>query len=513
MKQFLVFHPFLFAIFPVLFLFAYNIDEVPAADLILPILAVIALTLILLLLFRLITKNYNKIGILTSYFLILFFSYGRIWELIFPTGIGKIYIFTLILGLLWALLFITGAFLVLKSRSNFFSFTKFLNVFAIAMVTISLINISIYEITPINLVPEEIYKEGNGFDSGNLGNLPDIYYIILDSYAREDTLKEVYNYDNSGFINYLTSKGFYVASKSRSNYSYTLVSLPSSLNMEHINYLNDLPRIEADKLKHEMWVNGKVAQFLKSKGYRYIYVHGGLDLKDIEKHTDLYLRYKNVFGLKVTSFMTSLVRATALLPIAAVLRHDARNVRLYAFDALAGIPNYYKEPVFVYADIMCPHGPFIFDRDGNPVKQDEPYQLQDKERYLDQLIFISKKVETLVGEIISKSDVEPIIILQADHGHGSRDLRDIPVDVPYSDSEFTKRLVDERMSIFNAYFLPGKDNRLLYETITPVNSFRIVFNLYFNADYELLKDESYFAHPSYPLKFILVPPEVEKGME
>jgi len=31
-----------------------------------------------------------------------------------------------------------------------------------------------------------------------------------------------------------------------------------------------------------------------------------------------------------------------------------------------------------------------------------------------------------------------------------------------------------------------------YETITPVNSFRIVFNLYFDTDYELLKEESYF---------------------
>ena len=76
MKQFSVFHPFLFAIFPILFLFAYNIDEVPATDLLLPMLGVIISTVILLLSLRLITTNYNKIAIITSTFLILFFSYG-----------------------------------------------------------------------------------------------------------------------------------------------------------------------------------------------------------------------------------------------------------------------------------------------------------------------------------------------------------------------------------------------------------------------------------------------------
>ena len=80
MKRFSVFHPFLFAMFPILFLFSQNIDEVPATDLFLPMLAVIALTLIPLLLLRLITNNYNKIAIVTSYFLVLFFSFGYVMD-------------------------------------------------------------------------------------------------------------------------------------------------------------------------------------------------------------------------------------------------------------------------------------------------------------------------------------------------------------------------------------------------------------------------------------------------
>ena len=75
----------------------------------------------------------------------------------------------------------------------------------------------------------------------------------------------------------------------------------------------------------------------------------------------------------------------------------------------------------------------------------------------------------LVEEILAKSDVPPIIILQGDHG-------------VWWESE------EHRTEILNAYYLPGEGSKLLYKTISPVNSFRVVFNLYFGTDYELLDD-------------------------
>jgi hypothetical protein len=42
-----------------------------------------------------------------------------------------------------------------------------------------------------------------------------------------------------------------------------------------------------------------------------------------------------------------------------------------------------------------------------------------------------------------------------------------------------------------AYFLPKKGTARLYPSITSVNSFRLVFNLYFGGHYELLPDVSY----------------------
>ncbi len=63
------------------------------------------------------------------------------------------------------------------------------------------------------------------------------------------------------------------------------------------------------------------------------------------------------------------------------------------------------------------------------------------------------------------------------------------------------------MKILNAYFLPGGDQRSLYPSISPVNSFRVIFNTYFEADYPLLADRSYFSTYQDPYNFTVVPDE------
>lgn len=477
LKKLSVIHPFLLALFFVLFLFAHNIYEVYAADLLLPIVAVIALTLILFFSLRLITKSYVKSGIITSWFLVLFFSYGHIRDLIYslsrfePCNPEDQTSINLFLASLFVLLFITGTFLVIKSRSNFQTFTQFLNVTATTLVVISLINIGIYEIKTINLGQGKVNEE-SGLVSTE--NLPDVYYIIFDEYARASTLMEIYNYDSSEFTNYLTDKGFYVASRSRSNYPETKNSIASCLNMEYIIEGKSIPELI------EMCQNNKVSQFLKSKGYRYIFVGHPYFQKGISKYAEIYGTTPTI---RMSNFTSFLIRSTALAPLVAYLiTPDEGALTLSSLDTLAGIPNIEK-PTFVYAHIMCPHTPFLFDRHGNPVTPPgREYTLEElREGYLEQLIFLNTKIKTLVDEILLKSDAAPIIILQADHGSRWDEGR--------------------QFDILNAYYLPENGNRLLYDSITPVNSFRLVFNLYFDTNYDLLEDKSY------RLDMTLFPPE------
>jgi len=54
----------------------------------------------------------------------------------------------------------------------------------------------------------------------------------------------------------------------------------------------------------------------------------------------------------------------------------------------------------------------------------------------------------------------------------------------------------------NAYYLPDDGDGLLYESITPVNTFRLIFSSYFNSRYDLLEDNSYFSTYERPYQFV-----------
>src|SRR5207302_4627748 len=77
---------------------------------------------------------------------------------------------------------------------------------------------------------------------------PDIIYVILDGYGREDEVKQYMRFDNHRFIQELESRGFYVASKARSNYCQTELSLSSSLNMNFVsNLVGPMPKASIDR--------------------------------------------------------------------------------------------------------------------------------------------------------------------------------------------------------------------------------------------------------------------------
>lgn len=70
------------------------------------------------------------------------------------------------------------------------------------------------------------------------------------------------------------------------------------------------------------------------------------------------------------------------------------------------------------------------------------------------------------------------------------------------------------MGIFNAYYLPNISEDLLYDSITPVNTFRFIFKHYFNANYDLLDDRIYFDNIGKSLyKFTDITDEVRRSGE
>ena len=103
---------------------------------------------------------------------------------------------------------------------------------------------------------------------------PDIYYIVLDSYSRNDALLDRHRFDNSDFVLELEPRGFYVASKATSNYVASIHSLPSSLNLSYLDELGDRTPASRDDLI-DLARNNLLTTILKNLGYTYIHLDSG----------------------------------------------------------------------------------------------------------------------------------------------------------------------------------------------------------------------------------------------
>ncbi len=165
-----------------------------------------------------------------------------------------------------------------------------------------------------------------------------------------------------------------------------------------------------------------------------------------------------------------------------------RERTLFALDKLDKL-SYIKEPKFVFVHLIIPHPPYVFGPTGGPVAANEvgtTKSSNEANHYRDQAIYISSRMQEIVPKIIANSARPPIIVIQGDHG---------PTVASNPQS---------RMKNLSVYYLPGVDAKL-YPTITPVNSFRVIFNAYFGQNLPLLDDVSRYSAYTDPFTFKPIP--------
>jgi hypothetical protein len=342
-------------------------------------------------------------------------------------------------------------------------------------------------------------------------NSPNIFYIILDAYARQDVLKEIFDYSNDEFIHYLDSKGFYIADRSTANYNFTQLSLASSLNYSYLDFFTKGVGVENTNYAplYKAILNNRASGFLEQHGYRTKFVFSaGTGLERFEA-PNLYVLKRNKIWL-ANAFHEIVLNCT---PIPYLFRDTQSKVFdefdfhrkqvLYAFDKVADLASI-KGQLFVFAHIIKPHLPFVFSATGEPIAPHRQHGLwytvrkgMDRNEYLElykqQLSFINKQVRKMVDKILLNSSEPPIIILQSDHG---------PILGEGSSLANTK--LNILLPILNAYYLPNDGKKYLYPTISPVNTFRVIFKHYFNMDINKLSDENYYALLKYPYKYYKV---------
>jgi hypothetical protein len=504
------FYPLVFALYPVLAMLAHNIAEVKPdvgwrALLVSPLLAGILWGSM-----NLILKDWRRSALLATLCLLVFFSYGYVYDALRGVQLAGI-----IIGrhryLIAALVVMLGAggWWLVCIKHDLDNLTPLYNLIAILLIAFPVFQLGSYSLRaakaqsipsdlsePYRLKPPE-------------GALPDIYYIILDMYARDDILKTEFGYDNMPFIQSLEKRGFYVARCSQSNYGQTSLSMASSLNMAYLSTLsnafkpgnNDRTAL-VNFIKHS-----KVREELSALGYKTVSLSAFEPLK-IEDADYYYTTNpedlpKTGTTPLVNPFEAMLIRSTAvsvlmdLLPQAAgTLAQDVNypfadhiQQQLYILSKLPDLPAL-QGPKFTLVHIQIPHPPFVFGPDGEIVTDPPPFpwvgppiEPEYYHRiYTDQVTFINFRILSIVDQLIARSDPAPVIILQADHGTMS----------------------SSRLAIINAYYLGGHLSTGFYPGITPVNTFRLIFDRFFGGNYGLLDDRSYWSEYNTPYELVQV---------
>jgi hypothetical protein len=517
-----IIHPLLFALYPVLSLYLQNAQRLAFSEAVGTILLVPGAAMLFWLLAGILVKDRNKAAFIVSVFLILFFSYGHIYNV--SRSLSANFQSLLLLG--ECLAFGISVFFTATSASDFRVATKLLNIISVVLLA-ALLGSQLYLYSYVFRSDDKVNRYIEDWErqtrpealpaniSSITGSLPDIYYIILDGYGREDVLDALYHLDNSDFLTALQDMGFYVAGQSVANYGQTALSLSSSLNFTYLDGLADaIGRENRNVLPLEAMIDGnRVFQHLRRLGYTVVTFASGFPFTEIA-NTDRY--YSPPWSLN--AFQNELISTTPL-PLLLNLtsqktQYDLHRERInYTLDHLADIAQL-DAPTFTFAHILAPHPPFVFDATGEPVlaAQQRPFSILDGDipvedrdeyvrQYRDQVTYISARVLAMVSDILSKSPVPPVIILQGDHGPGSTvDWQNI------QNTDFR-----ERLSIFNAYYFPDRDYTALYPGISPVNTFRAVLNKYFGTHYELLKDKSYLSPLSQYYSFVDVTKDVQSA--
>lgn len=528
-----VIHSLLLAIFPILYLYSANLGEVLFADVLRSLFLSVVVTVLILMALRILTGTWEKGSLIWSGMLVLTFSYGHVYVILKTREVaGFSFGHHRLLLVVWALMAAAWIWVVWKQISKPENVSRYLSLFGFLLLISPTINIARDCYYQIRLDRSDRVNL-NDVHVANEDLQADIYYIVLDGYGRSDVLEELYDYDNSDFIDYLKSRGFYVAENSRSNYNQTVLSLASSLNMEYVNYFAEIYGAnskERYELAQEIKKNA-VRDLLETQGYQFISFESGYERTEI-RSADHYWSASTDVVPQVTAVWTFSAFESLLLE--STIFRALFDLHLFSPETLRRVainPEYqaHRDRVlytlarlddvaemqgnyFVFAHILSPHPPFVFNQYGEALNPDNAYRLADGDFYLgtrgdyidgyrEQVSFISSQMESVIERIISKSDQPPIIILQSDHGPGAY--------LVWESAQ--KSNLKERLGILNAYHLPGNGKTRLYKSITPVNSFRVMMNAYFGGDYELLPDESYFSPWLRPYDFTRVTDMIDKN--
>lgn len=319
---------------------------------------------------------------------------------------------------------------------------------------------------------------------------PDIFFVVFDEYTSSKAMATYLHYDNSALDSTLASNHFFIAEAARSNYNSTPHSLASTLNLDYLDAnLEGAPSDPRHMIQAQYaYKKSVLPETLSRLGYQ-VKNLGLMDFNDFpsafpsffDKDMDFVFTRETMGGRiyweiwwNFTSRWNWLKASPAEIEewqLGEIQKNKTNFNRL-----LAELNTQSDRPKFVMGHMLIPHRPFNLDRNGRMRNTNKDFYLSNDSLYLDQVTYVNTWI-TQIAEAANQPFKRPRVVIVAGD-HGKRDKMH-PIPPELKDKQF--------MNLSSYYFSDGRDS-LLYPSITPVNTFRVILNNYFDAGLPLLRD-------------------------
>lgn len=491
-------HPFLFALWPIVGLYAQSADEAgPAYGIVRSAFAITVLALMLTAALWTWVRDLRVSAVGAS---VAVWGYCVLWgplrDQLFlsaqsipgwsPAIPALAYTVTVLLAVGW----------IVRRRRIPRIATPMLNVFASTLLVIAAWPLLQPLPSSSAALAEEVDYDEVRLPRSPAESLPNVFFIVLDGYARADVLRDYFGYDNSPFIHRMEELGFVHVANSKSDYRETLRSLPSCMNM---NYREN----NGSAARTLIYRNSVNDAFLNA-GYAHYTFETGFAATEPFGDPERILRPR-FSDWTINEFEAVFIESTAFSQLANLMG-EGGLVGAWRRRILFTLENLHRPielangaPVYVQAHVISPHPPNVFDEYGRAHEPDGQFSLIDsgsgslarkRQEYLNQLRGLNLHVEASIERILDASPTPPIIAIISDHG------------------PFASLTSDEaRTSNLCLLHFPGVSPDAIPPGLRLTNLFRVLFNLNFGTNLELLSDRpapsSPAAKPDYGISVIV----------
>jgi hypothetical protein len=378
---------------------------------------------------------------------------------------------------------------------------KSLNIFLLILVTITAIQWARSYYASIPVIREALYysKDKNFYDSLQFRQKPNVYLVVLESYHNNETLKNIYDIDNTEIEKLLSQNGFEIYDKTFSNYWDTTTSILSMFTMAHHYY--KVSKGRHDALGARNIIGGvtynPVLSVFKNNGYKIQYVHESDycffagDPIDYASPKRTPFKVFEIYQIDVLDDFFGYFDDTYKGKAGKEKNQD----RVYIDDHInivkkrISVASEDPIPYFTFIKLgLSDHFPLYWDRIGASA--------QEVKKYLEDLKSVNLLISKFVKYLVPK-DPDSIIILIGDHGawkYGRVWLGDKSIHKMMEERSVQEAMVAQ--DLFGTFLAikRSKNSEMSTHIISHVNLFRYIFSILCENDSVLenkVADESY----------------------